>query len=241
MVWPLRRGSSQGRRLSQCAPRRPARTTIPDPSSIEEEGRGRSRLALFLIAALLVCGVGPAGAADLPDRAQAQLQRGRPFVEVSPGPDGASGVILAAIDVAAPQAVVWSVMTDCDLAPKMVVNLKSCRVVERDPRGRWDVREEVSKMNFMPSVRTVYREDFDPPRAMAFRRTGGDLNIFEGDWKLEPRGDQVRVTYQARVAAPFAVPGWVARLALRHDVPNALLALRREAMARAGQPPPTPQ
>jgi carbon monoxide dehydrogenase subunit G len=198
-----------------------------------------NRRPLLLIAAFLVTGTA-AAAADLPERAQAQLERGRPFVEVRPGVDGASGVILAAIDVAAPQTVVFAVMTDCDLAPTMVANLKSCRVLERDPQGRWDVREEISKMTFAPSVRTVYREDFEPPRAMAFHRTGGDLNIFEGDWKLEPRGDQVRVTYQARVAAPFAVPGWIARLALRRDVPMALLALRREAMARAGQAAPSP-
>jgi carbon monoxide dehydrogenase subunit G len=178
----------------------------------------------------------PVWSMDLPERAQAQLDRGRPFVEVSPGADGSSGVILAAIDVAAPQMVVWNVMTDCDLAPKMVANLKSCRILERDPQGRWDIREEVSKMTFAPSVRTVYREDFEPPHAMAFHRTGGDLKLFEGEWTLEPHGDQIRVTYEARVAAPFAVPGWVARLALRHDVPMALLALRREAMARAGQP-----
>jgi hypothetical protein len=127
------------------------------------------------------------------------------------------------------------VMTDCDLAPKMVANLKSCRILERDPQGRWDIREEVTKMTFAPSVRTIYREDFEPPHAMAFHRTGGDLRLFEGEWRLESHGDQVRVTYEARVAAPFAVPGWVARLALRHDVPMALLALRREAMARAGQ------
>ncbi|HLZ75728.1 SRPBCC family protein [Phenylobacterium sp.] len=195
---------------------------------------------LLLIGALavgvLAAAASAACAAELPERAQAQLARGRPFVEVSPAADGSSGVILAAIDVAAPQAVVFAVMTDCDLAPKMVANLKSCRVLERDPQGRWDVREEISKMTFAPSVRTVYREDFEPPRAMAFHSTGGDLKIFEGDWKLEPHGDQVRVTYQARVAAPFAVPGWVARLALRHDVPMALLALRREALARAPAP-----
>jgi hypothetical protein len=29
------------------------------------------------------------------------------------------------------------------------------------------------------------------------------------------------------------VPGWLARIALRRDVPVALLALRREALARA--------
>jgi hypothetical protein len=191
-----------------------------------------------LLAALTAAS--PAWAAELPEQARAQLDGGRPFVAVSPGADGSSGVILAAIDVAAPQAAVFAVMTDCDLAPKMVANLKSCRILERDPQGRWDIREEVSKRTFAPPVRTVYREDFEPPRSMVFHRTGGDLKLFEGSWTLEPHGGQVRVTYEARVAAPFAVPGWVARLALRHDVPMALLALRREAIARAGQPTTSP-
>jgi len=187
--------------------------------------------ALFLSAALLAPTV--AGAADLPPRAQEQLDRGRPYVDVRADPDGSSGAIRAAIDVAAPEAVVWAVMTDCDLAPTMVANLKSCRILERDPQGRWDVREEVTRPTFTPSVRTVYREDFEPTNRMAFHRTGGDLKVLEGEWRLEPHGDQVRVTYEARVAAPFAVPGWLARLTLRHDVTQALLALRREAMARA--------
>jgi len=186
---------------------------------------------LFLIAALVA--PAPARAFDLPDRMQAALDRGRPYVEVRPDADGSSGVIRAAIDVAAPEAVVWSVMTDCDLAPRMVANLKSCRILERDPQGRWDVREEITRATFTPSVRTVYREEFEPTHRMVFHRTGGDLKVLEGEWRLEPHGDQVRVTYEARVAAPFSVPGWVARLAMRHDVPMALLALRREALARA--------
>ncbi len=56
--------------------------------------------------------------------------------------------------------------------------------------------------------------------------------MFEGEWRLESRLDGVRVTYEAHASAPFTVPGWIARAALRHDVPAALLALRREA---AGQ------
>jgi carbon monoxide dehydrogenase subunit G len=169
---------------------------------------------------------------DLPERAREVLAHGRPYVDVEPGPDGTSGVIVAAIDVAASQAVVWTVMTDCELATKMVANLKSCRILDRDPQGRWDIREEITRTTLTPSVRTVYREDFDPPRQMTFHRTGGDLKVLEGQWRLEPLGGQVRVTYEARVAAPFSVPGWVARIALRHDVHVALLALRREAMAR---------
>ena len=175
----------------------------------------------------------PAAALDLSPKARAALDRGRPYAEVTPDADGSSGLIRAAINIAAPPEVVWSVMTDCDLAPRMVANLKSCRVVDRDPQGRWDVREQISKMTFLPSIRSVFREDFEPPRRMTFHRVSGDLKVLEGEWLLTPHGDQTQVTYEARVAAPFSVPGWVARLALRHDVPMALMALRREAMARA--------
>jgi hypothetical protein len=179
----------------------------------------------------------PAAALDLGPKAQALLDRGRPYAEVTPDPDGTSGVIRAAIDIAAPIGAVWSVMTDCDLAPKMVANLKSCRILERDPQGRWDIREQVSRMTFLPSVRSVFREDFEPPNKMTFHRTDGDLDVLEGEWRLTQHGERVRVTYEARVAAPFAVPGWIARLALRHDVPMALLAMRREAIARAAKAP----
>jgi hypothetical protein len=82
-------------------------------------------------------------------------------------------------------------------------------------------------------VHSVYRSDYDRPKGIRFHRTGGDMKVLEGEWRLEPRPDGVRVTYEARAAAPFAVPGWIARVTLRHDVPAALTALRREAMAKA--------
>jgi uncharacterized protein YndB with AHSA1/START domain len=189
-------------------------------------------MRVFLIIAALAAAT-PACAFDLAPKAMAALDRGRPYAEVRPDADGSSGQIRAAIDISAPQAVVWAVITDCDLAPKMVANLKSCRIVDRDPHGRWDVREQISKMTFLPSVRTVFREDFEPPRRLTFHRVDGDLKVLEGEWRLEPHEGGTRVTYEARAAAPFSVPGWVARIALRHDVPAALLAMRREALARA--------
>jgi hypothetical protein len=182
--------------------------------------------ALFLAA--------PAAAFDLPPRAMAALAQGRPYVDVRPDPDGSSGLIRAAIDVPAPATVVWTVMTDCDLAPALVANLKSCRVLEADPAGGWDVREYISRMTFLPPVRNVFRSDYEPERRIRFHRTAGDLAVFDGEWRLERQADgMVRVFYENRVAAPFHVPGLVARLALRHDVPAALLALRQAAEARA--------
>lgn len=197
-------------------------------------------MRLLLVVVALAVASPTLAAVELTPRAEALLDRGRPYAEVRPDHDGSSGVIRAAIDIAAPAEAVWTVMTDCDLALKMVANLKSCRILERDPQGRWDVREQVSKMGFLPSVRSVFREDFDPPTHMSFHRVGGDLKVLEGEWRLTPHDDRTRVTYEARVAAPFSVPGWIARMALRRDVPTALLALRRESLARTQTPSKAP-
>jgi hypothetical protein len=187
--------------------------------------------ALLLLAAMVAAG--PARAFDLPPRAEAVLGRGRPWIEVRPDADGHSGQVRAAIDIAAPKETIWGLMLNCEAALRMVANLKSCRIVERDPHGRFDVREQVSRAAFLPSVRSVYRSDYERPDLIRFHRTGGDMTVLEGEWRLIPRPDGVRVTYEARASAPFSVPGWIARATLRHDVPAALVALRREAEAGA--------
>jgi hypothetical protein len=185
--------------------------------------------ALVLIAALAA---GPACALDLPPRAQDLIERGRPWVEVRPDADGYSGQIRAAIDIPASKDAIWAKMLDCEAALRMVMDLKSCRILDRDPQGRWDVREQISRPAFLPSVRNVYRSDYDRPNRIRFHRTGGDMQVFEGEWRLDTRLDGVRVTYEARASAPFAVPGWIARAVLRHEVSAALVALRRETAGR---------
>jgi uncharacterized protein YndB with AHSA1/START domain len=189
--------------------------------------------ATALTIALLAL-AGPAWAWELGPAAAEVLARGQPYVEVRSDPGGASGRVRAAIDIAAPPLVVWSAMTDCDLAPRMVASLKSCRVVARDPAGRWDDREYVSRMGLLPSLRTQVRDEFDPPRRMTFRRTSGDMKVLDGEWRLisSPDGAGTRVLYENRAAAPFAAPGFIARLIMRNDVPRAMLALRRESLAR---------
>ncbi|CAN5771858.1 SRPBCC family protein [soil metagenome] len=167
----------------------------------------------------------------------AGLARG-PYVEVRPDPDGASGLIRAAEQIAAPPEVVWALLTDCELAPRMAPGLKSCRILERDPAGRWDVREQIARPGLMPRFRSVVRSDFEPPKRLRFRRTDGDLKVLEGEWRLTPiaGGHATRVVYESRAASPYAVPGALARLALRRDVLTAMAALKRESLARAASP-----
>jgi len=193
---------------------------------------GTTRVRGVLILLTVVAAATAVRAAEPAATGEAALQNGRPFVEVLPDPDGDGGVIRAAIDIAAPPEVVFRVVTDCELAPKMVTSLKSCRILERDPAGRWDVREQVSKMTFLPSVRNVFRSDYDPPGRVRFHRVDGDLKVYEGEWRIEPLPGGTRVSYSSRVSTPFHVPHALARFGLRMQVPQALLALRRECLVR---------
>ena len=191
--------------------------------------------ALLLAASLAAAW--PAWAWEPDARAQQVLARGGRYVDVRPDGPGASGLVRAAIDVAAPPKVVFQVLADCRLAPRMAPRLESCLVLERDPAGRWDVREHVSRAGLIPSLRSVFRSDFDPPRSITFQALGGDLPRFEGAWRVVelPAGAGSRVYYESRVTLPFRTPGPWARMTLRRDVVRALAALRRESLARAGQ------
>ena len=188
----------------------------------------------LLLAFVLVFWAGRACAQDPPAEAERALARGDAWVEVLPDLKGAGGRVRAAETLDAPPERVFAVITDCALAPRMVANLKSCRVLERDPAGRWDVREHVSRpMLFLPSVRSVFRSDYDPPRGFSYRRVGGDLKVLEGSWRLIPLdgGVRTRVAYEGRAALPYPVPGALARAVLRQQVSQALAALRRQCLA----------
>lgn len=190
----------------------------------------RFALALLLIAS-------PAWAWEPGPQVLSSLARGA-YVEVRPDPDGASGLIRAVEEIAAPPEIVWSLLTDCALAPRLAPGLKSCRILERDPAGRWDVREQISRPGLMPRFRSVVRSDFEAPRRLRFRRTDGDLKVLEGEWRLTPvrGGRATRVVYESRAASPYAVPGSLARLVIRRDVTLAMAALKRESLARAMSP-----
>jgi uncharacterized membrane protein len=161
-----------------------------------------------------------------------------PTIQVRPDPGGASGDITGVVDIAAPAALVWRIMTDCAQVSRMMASVKSCRVLDRDPAGRWDVREQITSPSLLPAVRTVMRSDYDAPRLVRFHQVSGDFKVLEGTWRLQPTdgGRDTRVTYESRVTPPFAAPGFLVRAVLRRDLPRTLLNLRAasEAANRAG-------
>jgi len=177
----------------------------------------------------LICILGLAGATFA-----APAQHGPPpVVEVDADARGASGDIRAQVDIAAPPATVWRVLVDCGQVSHLMVGAKSCKVLQHDPAGRWDVREQISQGALLPAIRTVLHSDYEAPRAVHFHRIDGDLKVLEGNWKLEPldSGLRTRVSYDSRVQAPFGIPAFLARTVLRNDMPKTMNNLRNACEA----------
>jgi hypothetical protein len=171
-----------------------------------------------------------AAAAWSPDvREQAILLSGKPFSEVIPSTGGA-GQIEAAIDIAAPPKIVWTVMNDCGDMNRIILSMTSCRVLSGDARYGWDIREQITKGNFfVPTIRNVVRNDYQPYTLIRFHKAGGDLKSEEGEWRLEPLngGAGTRVVYVNRVAANIVAPASLVREGMKRDTAKVLVNLRR--------------
>jgi uncharacterized protein YndB with AHSA1/START domain len=178
--------------------------------------------------ALLLVLAGPAQAA-----AEWELNDGGIVVEAH-ADDHGRGMVWASVDIAAPPAVVFRVILDCDLASRMSPGVKSCRVVSRAADGT-EIREHTVKWGFfLPTLRSTSRVSLEPDRLIRFTCIGGDIRACEGSWKLEPLdgGQRTHVTYQMWAASPFAVPAGMVSGMMRRDVPQSLRALRRECEDR---------
>lgn len=153
--------------------------------------------------------------------------------EVRPEPGKAAGVMHGSVEIAAPPKVVWDTLRDCARAGRMAAGVRSCRVVEADPAGRWDVREMTVRWSALtPSFRTVFRSDYDPPNSIRFRCTDGEVEC-RGEWRLTPtEAGGTRVVYDNRATSPFALPAAISRAAMRRDLARALKGLKQEAEAR---------
>jgi hypothetical protein len=194
----------------------------------------RVAAAVTVLAATMI---GPVSAWAPDPRVERTLAQGQAWAEVLPDTDGA-GLIHAAIDIAAPPRTVWSVMTDCRLAARLVISITSCKVLQSDPQARWDIREQVTRGGlFFPALRNVYRSDYEPYSLIRFHRLSGDFRIEEGEWRLEPLagGVATRVIYVNRVAVNLFAPAFIVRAGIKNDTPKVLLNLRRESLAAVRQ------
>jgi uncharacterized protein YndB with AHSA1/START domain len=167
----------------------------------------------------------------------AQDYEGVPTVQADASADSAAS-ISSTVDIAAPPSVVWATLTDCEHATQFMPKLKSCKILEKGPGDRWEIREHILKGGlFTPQMRNVFRADLTPDKRLEFHRVAGDWKKSEGVWTLSPikDGKGTHVTYHTEVAVNQSVPVAMLRSAVAKGMPEAMIALRREAVSRASQ------
>ena len=195
----------------------------------------KPRAYILCLWALLACSsaIGlaayPLAAFELSEDESATLKSGQPVVRVAPAEAPADGHVMAAIDIAAPRARVWQVLSDCAQAPVIMPNLTYCAVLETGPGGVWDIREHrVTWIKLLPEIRTQFRSEYVKDTSIRFQLVGGDMRALDGEWQLAPLrgGAATRLTYNARVGFGALIPGFVIRNALATDVPGFLMAIK---------------
>ncbi len=145
---------------------------------------------------------------------------------------GNGGEARASVDIHAPPARVWSVLSDCAHARRFMRDLISCRVLERG-RG-WELREHrIRGWLLRPVMRNVLRVTLTPNRRLAFHRVSGDWARSQGAWTLTPidNGRGAHVTYHISAAINGAVS--VPQSTLINGVRRTLADLRRVSEAPA--------
>ncbi len=117
--------------------------------------------------------------------------------------------------------------------PTIIPNVESCRVLEKDPAGHWDIRENVVNPALLPRIKTVMRNTLEGGKRFGFKLVSGDMRRSEGEWKLEPAGTGTRLTYEALVAPNFFAPQFMIVQAVQTDFPNVLLAIQQASVEDA--------
>jgi ribosome-associated toxin RatA of RatAB toxin-antitoxin module len=141
--------------------------------------------------------------------------------------EGAAWRIEAETTMNASQRQIWSVLTNCARARDFIPHFEICRVVERDPSGRWDLRENITNPPFLPRIRTMVRSDYRSPHGFTYKLVSGDLKRSEGSWELIPQMVGTRVQYKAVFEPLVSAPSFLMMSAIKSDLSDMFSKLER--------------
>jgi hypothetical protein len=169
-------------------------------------------------------------AAPASDLAQESTQHGDIDVAVSLDAGEQSGSASASVRIHARREVVWSLITSCAEALRLVPGLKACDVMETAPDRTWQrIRHVMDYSWYSPKLTYEIRASYDEPSRVSIERVSGDLARLRGSWQLQIDGGDTIAHYTVDLAPGFWVPRWLVRGALRRDLPKMLRALRTRA------------
>jgi len=148
-----------------------------------------------------------------------------------------TGRASAMVRIHAGREVVWSLITSCAEALKLVPGLVDCKVLETAPDGSWQrIRHVLDYSWFVRKLTYEILATYDKPAEVSIERVSGDLSTLKVSWNLKSDGDYTIAQYKIDLAPGFWVPRWLVRGALRRDLPKMLRALRTRAESVANRP-----
>jgi hypothetical protein len=164
------------------------------------------------------------------DLSQESSQHGDIEVAVALDAGEQSGSASASVRIHARREAVWSLITSCAEALRLVPGLVACDVMETAPDRSWQrIRHVMDYSWYVPKLTYEIRASYDPPSRVSIERISGDLRILRGSWALQSDGNYTIAHYAIDLAPGFWVPRWIVRAALRRDLPKMLRALRTRA------------
>ncbi len=148
-----------------------------------------------------------------------------------------TGRASATVRIHAEREGVWSLITSCAEALKMVPGLVDCQVLETASDGSWQrIRHVLDYSWFVRKLTYEILATYDKPAEVSIERVSGDLRTLKVSWNLKSDGDYTIAQYKIDLAPGFWVPRWLVRGALKRDLPKMLRALRARAESAAGHP-----
>ena len=198
--------------------------------------------ATAMLAAFVATGrMALAEAPDGPDMSwidRAKLEQGE--IEVRTDRDGRHVIVDTAALMAAPATTIWSVITECEVAPEYVPNVETCEQIEVLDDGRAAVFvQQIKPIFFLPRFEHVFRLDYTPHERIDMRRIDGPIEEMSGRWWLMPQQDgRVLVMHSLTVNPGFPVPRFLLRATMKNDLSKILEAIRDRSEARAEAPTP---
>jgi len=98
-------------------------------------------------------------------------------------------------------------ITSWETYPQWQSSVRSCRILDRDPDGHWELVETVVDAK-LRGVRYVLRYHYERPNRIWWEYVEGDVRSITGDYLLEPHEDgATRITYHLQIDAGLFVPG----------------------------------
>ncbi len=193
---------------------------------VTRTGRCARPAVLFASCALLAAQCLPCSAAPAHEIA-IEIAREGEFVSVR-----------ASAELKASPRIAWEVLTDYDHLAEFIPDVRSSRVLRRDPDGVLvEQKGEFGFLFFRQPIEVTMAVSEQPPRRIVARAVAGNMRDMEGSYELQASEAGLRLAYSGRFVPGFFVPPLIGMPLVRRSLERRFRAMveeieRRDALAR---------